>query len=224
MTASGGATTPPTTSVLLPSNGATVSEEHWLDAAASSPVGIASVTFEVSGGSISDQHVGNGVPTPYGYIGAWDTRDVPNGTYTLQSVATDTTGTATTSAPITVTVNNGPLSTSVLLPASGFTLDRAQGGVMDAAASAGATSVSFELDEQPGNGLLGSFTATPTIYGWVYEQTPSPPAAGCVGTGISASIQSVATYPGGVTVTSPAVSGSVIVYVMPPPPPGGTLC
>ena len=80
-------------------------------------------------------------------------------------MATDTTGISTTGAPITVTIDNGPLNTSVLLPASGFTLDRALGGVMDAAASAGATGVTFEVDEQPGNGLLGTFTAIPTLYG-----------------------------------------------------------
>jgi hypothetical protein len=131
--------------VLLPSNGATVSEDIWLDAAASSPVGIASVTFEVNGGSISDQFVGTGVPTLYGYIGGWDTRDVPNGTYPLQSVATDTTGGSTTSAPISVTVDNGPLSTTVIIPAIGATLDTAKTLVFDAVASAGATAVSIEV-------------------------------------------------------------------------------
>jgi hypothetical protein len=123
-----------------------------------------------------------------------------------------------------VNVNNGPLSTTVLLPASGAIVDRAQGELFDAVASAGATAVTFEFDEQPGNGLLATFSAIPTIYGWVAHVPANPPAAGCVGTPISGSIQSVATYAGGVSVTSPLVNASIIVYVMPPPPPGGTLC
>ena len=91
-TASTAATAPPTTFVGIPSNGATVSEGTWLDAGASSPIGISSVTFEVSGGSIIDEMVSSSVSWEYGWLGAWDTRDVPNGTYTLQSVATDTAG------------------------------------------------------------------------------------------------------------------------------------
>ena len=86
--------------MLLASNGATVSESIWLDAAASSPVSIASVTFEVSGGSISHQLAGTGVPTLYGYIGGWDTRDVPNGIYALQSVATYPGGVSVTSPAV----------------------------------------------------------------------------------------------------------------------------
>ena len=218
MTASA-ATATPTTSVLLPANGATVSEAIWLDAAASSPVGVASVAFEVSGGTISDQVVGHGTATRYGYIGGWDTRDVPNGTYTLQSVATDTTGVSTTSAPISVTVDNPPLSTTVILAPD--PLDSAKGYVLDAAASSGATGVSFQLIV--GNGVAGTLAATPTLYGWILVATPTPPCSGitpppqtCVSAPLAVTIQSVATYAGGVSVTSPGVATDVIVYTHSP--------
>jgi hypothetical protein len=208
-TASTAATAPPTTFVAIPSNGATVSEGTWLDAGASSPIGIASVTFEVSGGSISDQIVGTGAPTIYGYIGGWNTRDVPNGTYELQSVATDTAGVSTASAPITVKVDNPALSTSVIIPANGATLDNAQGWVLDAVASAGATGVTFLADG------AATLTATPTLYGWIYVMPPTS----CLVSGLcipvtfpGSTIQSVATYPGGVTVTSPIIDVTLIYY------------
>ena len=79
---------PPTTTVNIPSNGATVSGDIWLGASAQSAVGVKSVSFEVSGGAVSDLAVSSSGNSEWGWIGAWDTTDVANGTYTLQSVAT----------------------------------------------------------------------------------------------------------------------------------------
>ena len=100
------------TQVVVPSNGSSVSGTTELDATATPGVTVSGVQFELSGGSLSDQVVGTASPTLYGWIAEWDTSAVPNGTYTLQSVATatvngDNTSVTVTSPGITVTVNNG---------------------------------------------------------------------------------------------------------------------
>ena len=87
----------PITAVGIPANGTSVSgNSAVLDASASSPEGMSTVKFEVSGGSLSDQVVATASPTIYGWIGSWNTTAVPNGLYTLQSVATDDDGAAVT--------------------------------------------------------------------------------------------------------------------------------
>ena len=194
---------PPTTRVVLPANGATVSGGTWLDAAASSPVGIASVTYEVSGGSISDQVIGSGTATLYGYLAGWDTTDVPNGTYTLQSVATDTSGVSTTSAGVTVSVDNLPLHSAVLVPSSGATLS-GSAAVLDASASgtSDVTSVQFEVS---GGSLSDKAVspAAPTLYGWIgFWNTTTVPNG-------TYTLQSVATEVGGTTATSPGITVTV---------------
>ena len=79
----------PISAVLLPSNGATASGSQLLDATASSPVGMASVSFEITCGTLSDQIISGSTPTIYGWLGSWNTTTVPNGACALQSVATD---------------------------------------------------------------------------------------------------------------------------------------
>ena len=122
---------PPTTSVTVPSNGATVAGGTWVGAVAQSPIELLSVRFEVSGGSVSDLAVATATDTDRGWIGAWDTTDVANGTYTLESVATDTDGTSVASAGVTVIVDNLALHTQVLVPSSGAILSGSS-AVLDA--------------------------------------------------------------------------------------------
>jgi hypothetical protein len=197
--ASEAASNPPTTRVLLPSNGATVTGDAWLDARASSPVGIASVNYELSGGSFSSPHVISGsTPTLYGYIGAWNSTTVPNGTYTIRSVATDVDGVRTTSAPITINVSNGPTSTSVIIPSTGAT-QSGTAALLDATSTADVTSVSYKLS----GGTLSNkviATGTASLYGWLatWDTTSVPDG--------SYTLQSVGSVAGGATVTSAQIT------------------
>src|ERR1019366_6416210 len=101
-------------SVVLPSNGATLSGNQYLDAVASS--GVTRVQYEVTGGSLSDKVVATATPTIYGWLAGWNTTSVPNGTYALQSVASYAGGVSGTSPGVTITVTNAPPNTKVLLP------------------------------------------------------------------------------------------------------------
>ena len=157
--------------------------------------------LEITGGTLNDQVISGSTPTYFGWIGAWNTTTVPNGTYILESVATDVDGVSTTSAPITITVNNPPPTTAVLVPSNGAT-QSGGAAILDASASASVTSVSFELT----GGTLSDqviSSSTPTYFGWIgqWDTTTVPDG--------TYTLQSVASYAGGVTGTSPGITITV---------------
>jgi hypothetical protein len=95
------------TQVLVPSNGASLKGNAVLDASASGPGTVTGVKFVLSGGSLTQRVVvGRAVGTLYGWLMLWNTTTMANGTYNLQSVATETGGTTGTSPRITVKVSN----------------------------------------------------------------------------------------------------------------------
>jgi hypothetical protein len=193
----------PTTTIALPSSGATLSGDTWLDASAQSPIGIASVSYEVSGGSVSGLVVSSSSDTAYGWIGAWDTTDVPNGTYTLTSVATDTEGNTATSPGVSVIVDNLPLHTAVLVPSNGATLSGSS-AVLDASASgtSDVTGVQFVVTGGSlSNQVVG--TASATLYGWIALWDTNNVPNG------SYTLSSVATEVGGTTATSTGITVTV---------------
>jgi hypothetical protein len=155
---------PPTTSVVIPSNGATVSGTTTLDSSASNAT---SVEFWLLGGSygFSGHLVGTATPTIYGWLDSWNTTTVPNGTYLLLSEAFGAGGSTFSSAVSITVTNNLPPTTSVIIPSNGATLSGTT--TLDASAS-NATSVEFRL-------FGGSYglnapvicTASPTYYGWL---------------------------------------------------------
>ena len=152
----------PSTQILIPSSGATVSgTQVVLDASASA--GVTEVQFELTGGALHDSVIATATPTLYGWIALWNSTTETDGTYTLQSIATsgDSSG---TSPGIPITVTNPP-TTSLLFPSSGATLSGST--YLDATAS-NATSVEFRLfGGSYGYSAPVLCTATPTIYGWL---------------------------------------------------------
>jgi hypothetical protein len=153
----------PTTSILIPSNGATLSGSTTLDASASNAT---SVEFRLFGGiyGYAAPVLCTATPTIYGWLCNWNTSTVPNGSYVLLSEAFNSAGGSFSSSGIDITVSNPP-TTSVLLPSNGATLSGS--ATLDASAS-NATSVEFRLF----GGIYGYAapvvcTATLTDYGWL---------------------------------------------------------
>jgi Bacterial Ig domain len=96
-------TAPPTTSILFPSNGATVSGTTTLDASASNAT---SVEFWLAGGSYGyGKMIGTATFTAYGWVYSWNTTPVPNGSYALFSEALGPGGSAF-SSHLSITVKN----------------------------------------------------------------------------------------------------------------------
>ena len=95
---------PPTTSILIPSNGATLSGATYLDASASNA---SSVTFRLFGGSFGYNApvICKATPTIYGWLCGWNTARVPDGSYVLVSEAFNAAGSAF-SAGVSITVDN----------------------------------------------------------------------------------------------------------------------
>jgi Bacterial Ig domain len=204
---------PPSTQVLLPANGVTVSgAKVVLDASASS--GVTRVQFEVTGGSLSDSVIATATPTIYGWIAEWNSTTVADGPYTLQSIATSGSSSGTSSG-LSITVSNGEPSVSIVLPSSGSTLTGSQW--LDATASAGVTQVGFDAlssqghcpeAEPEGQTLCPIGDATPTIYGWLINWDTNDVPNG------SYTLIAAARYPNG-TLSSPALIG---IFVANPGP------
>ena len=184
---------PPTTTVLVPSTHATVSGTRVvIDASDSS--GTTHVQFELNGGAV----IATATPTIVGWIALWNSTTVPNGTYTLQSLASAN-GVGGPSAAITITVSNPAPSTMVVLPANGATVSGVQ--YLDASVSPGVTQVVYEISGGPNDYVdLVISGSTPTYFGWI---------GGWNTGGVDNStyiLNSVASYADGVSGTSPPIT------------------
>jgi len=191
----------PTTSVILPpAGGATLTGIQYLDATASDAVGVTKVEFHLSGGTFSNALIATAAPTIYGWLAGWDSSTVPDGTYSIQSVAYDAAGASSKSIPVTINVINGP-TTAMLIPASRSMLTGTQ--VLDAAASdpLGVTSVAFLLTGGPFNqAVIG--TGTSSIYGWLASwNTTAVPDGNYTLQSFATNSHGLSTYSAGISLT-----------------------
>jgi hypothetical protein len=203
----------PTTSVLVPSNAATVSGTNVvLDASASS--GTIQVHFVLNGGTVDDATIGVvNTESIWGWAVGWNSTTVPNGTYTLQSIASALGDNNGASTPITITVNNPLPTTKVLVPSNGATVSGTS-VTLDASGSPNpaVTTVSFYLSSSPSFGnptLIGTVTAE-AYYGWTTTWNSAAITGGdysdyTFGDG-TYYLESVASYSGGTSSTSSPIT------------------
>ena len=193
---------PPSTSVVLPANGASLAGGQYLDAIASDYGTLTKVEYRLTGGTLNNALIANGTPTIYGWFGGWNTTTVPNGTYTLQSVAYDAGGLSTRSSGITVHVNNPLPTTSMLLPSSGASLSGTQWLDASASGKEPVTKVQFFLTGGTlNNALVG--TGASTYYGWLAGWNTAAVPNGTY------ALNSVASYANGDSGTSAPITVTV---------------
>jgi hypothetical protein len=147
---------PPTVSLTSPTSGATLAMTVTLTAEASDNVGVTRVEF-YRGSSL----IGTDTTAPYSLD--WNTRNAPNGSYTLTSVAHDAARNTATSSPVTVTIDNDTVAPTVTLtsPNGGYVKGEV---TLSASASdnVGVTRVEFFRN----NVLIGTDTTPPYSLIW----------------------------------------------------------
>ena len=94
------------TTLVTPANGTTLAGTTILDSEVSGYFTTSKVQFTITGGSQHATLVATGTLTSVGWTARWNTTGVPNGTYTLQSVAFGTDGEIGSETAVTVTVKN----------------------------------------------------------------------------------------------------------------------
>jgi hypothetical protein len=199
-------TTPPTTSVTAPANGATVSGGSVsVNASASDSGGVASVQFKLDG-----QNLG-AADTAAPWTISWDTTKVANGSHNLTVVATDNAGNEATSNPVSVTVANAtpadttPPAVALAPPSSGAPVSGSINVAASASDNVGVAGVQFKLD---GQNLGAEDTAQP--WGITWDTTTAPNG--------THQLTAVARDAAGNTKTAAAVSVTVSNSTSPPPP------
>jgi hypothetical protein len=96
--------TRPSTHITYPAQAATIFGTITISADASDDIGVVGVQLKVDGKPIGNEF------TAMPYARSWNTAAIPNGTHILTATARDAAGNATTSAPVTVVIDNVPSS------------------------------------------------------------------------------------------------------------------
>jgi Bacterial Ig domain len=99
----------PVTKVIYPAAGSRLKGTTPLLASAADEFGVTKVQFRITGGSLSGAIIATAKNTHtfYGWLDEWNTTTVPDGTYTLESVAYGATGDLGRSKGVAVVIANG---------------------------------------------------------------------------------------------------------------------
>ena len=150
-------TTAPTVALTAPASGALLRGAATVSANASDNVGVAGVQVRIDGNPVGAEDT----TSPYSV--SWDTTTAVNGSHALTAVARDAVGNVTTSAAVTVTVDNAAPTVSVSAPAGGSTLSASTNVTASAADNTAVAGVQFRLD---GTALGAEDTSAPYAVTW----------------------------------------------------------
>lgn len=162
-------TTPPTTSITAPTQGATVSGITLVTATASDNSGSVSRVELYRDGAF----VGSDTSSPFEF--SWSTQGSTNGSHTLTTKAFDAAGNNGTSAPVSVTVQNviDSVTPTVLItnPTSGSVIARRTAVQIAATATddIGVTKVEFLV----GTSITCTDTSAPYVCAWTVPNSPN---------------------------------------------------
>jgi len=155
-------TTPPTVSITAPAAGATVAGPVTVSASATDNVGVVGVQFKLDGANLGAEVTA----APYSVL--WTSTLATSGAHSLTAVARDAAGNTSTSAAVSVTVDNAPPTVSLTAPSAGATV----AGPVTVSASAvdnvGVLGVQFKLD---GANLGAEVTVAPYTLSWTTTTT-----------------------------------------------------
>src|SRR5713226_9252470 len=138
-------TTPPTVTITLPASAATLSGQVSVVAVATDNVGVVGVQFKVDGNNTGAEVLA----APYTY--SLNTTTLSNASHSLTAVARDAAGNSTTSAAVSVNVNNTvadttPPTVSITSPAAGSSVSGTISVSANASDNVGVVGVQFKVD------------------------------------------------------------------------------
>jgi subtilisin family serine protease len=152
-------TTPPTVSFGSPANGATVSGTTTVSANAADDVGVVSVEFSIDGAVVATASA-----APYAFT--WNTTASSNGSHTLQAVATDAAGNASSVTRVVNVANTPPDTTpptvAIGAPAAGATVSGTATVSATAADNVAVAKVELFVD----GALNATDTTVPYSFAW----------------------------------------------------------
>ncbi|OJT18181.1 hypothetical protein BO221_42635 [Archangium sp. Cb G35] len=151
--------TPPAVAITSPAEGATLERVVNVGVAASDDFGVQRV--ELYDG---DTLIATSPYAPSVYSLSWATRTVPNGLHTLTARAYDLAGNVSTSAPVTVLIDNDYVAPQVALvtPGEGATVNQTVTLAVSASDDRGVVRVDFHVDGV----LRGSASSPPYTLSW----------------------------------------------------------